>query len=114
MEEASGLDTFLFKMNEIKRKAIKWIREKKKSQKQELAQVEEELSTLSARSHLSSFSDSDQDRLHSLIGKQRLFLIMKEVTWRLKSRALWIQEGDLSTKFFHAFSTQRKNTNAIW
>jgi hypothetical protein len=38
----------------------------------------------------------------------------EEKTWRLKSRAIWIKQGDNNTKFFHQFATYRKNANTIW
>ena len=32
---------------------------------------------------------------------------------RLKSRAIWIKEGDNNTKNFHRYATHRKNLNTI-
>jgi mannosylglycoprotein endo-beta-mannosidase len=44
-----------------------------------------------------------------------LNLLAKEgVTWRLKSRAVWLAKGDSNTKFFHKYANFRKNLNAIW
>ena len=37
----------------------------------------------------------------------------QEYTWCLKSRALWILEGDANTKFFHRYSSFRRNINSI-
>ena len=33
---------------------------------------------------------------------------------RLKSRVLWINEGDANTKFFHTYASTRRNSKAIW
>ncbi|CAA0806634.1 DNAse I-like superfamily protein, partial [Striga hermonthica] len=37
----------------------------------------------------------------------------EEQFWRAKSRALWIQAGDRNTRFFHAFTAQRRKRNSI-
>jgi hypothetical protein len=38
--------------------------------------------------------------------------LMKEVSWRQKSRPLWLREGNKYTEFFHkmAYSNRRKNS----
>ena len=38
----------------------------------------------------------------------------KEETWRLKSRAIWLECGDDNTKFFHAYARGRKVANTVW
>jgi len=35
------------------------------------------------------------------------------MAWRLKSRSLWLWEGDKNTKYFHRCENQRKNKNNI-
>jgi hypothetical protein len=38
----------------------------------------------------------------------------QEATWRLKSREIWLENGDENTKLFHAFAKGRKAANTIW
>lgn len=38
----------------------------------------------------------------------------EESYWRLKSRATWIKQGDINTKFFHKFENARREKNTIW
>ena len=36
------------------------------------------------------------------------------LTWRLKRRVLWIEQGDANTKLFHNFASPKHNNNNIW
>jgi hypothetical protein len=38
----------------------------------------------------------------------------KEVVWRLKSRATWLEKGDENTKFFQAYAKGNNLSNTIW
>jgi hypothetical protein len=38
---------------------------------------------------------------------------MKKTYWRMKSRALWLQDGDKNTAFFHKHTQSRINYNSI-
>lgn len=43
-----------------------------------------------------------------------MILKHEEESWRLKSRATWLSQGDNNTKFFHNYANQRRITNSIW
>jgi hypothetical protein len=40
-------------------------------------------------------------------------ILLEEICWRQKSRALWLQEGDKNSKFFHRLANSHRNANSI-
>lgn len=41
-------------------------------------------------------------------------LKVEEVSWNLKSRALWLEKGDINTKYIHRYANHRRMINSIW
>jgi tRNA nucleotidyltransferase/poly(A) polymerase len=40
--------------------------------------------------------------------------LLDEISWRQKSWALWLQEGDKNTKFFHRLANSNRRHNSIF
>ncbi len=40
-------------------------------------------------------------------------LLLEEISWRQKSRVLWLQEGDKNTRFFHQIANSNRRFNNI-
>jgi hypothetical protein len=40
-------------------------------------------------------------------------ILQEEISWRQKSRVLWLKEGDKCTKFFHRVANSYRRSNSI-
>jgi hypothetical protein len=52
--------------------------------------------------------------LKTLEEESNRLLLAEEELWRQRSRATWIKSGDQNTKYFHHFSSYRRNRKHIW
>ena len=72
-----------------------------------------ELMGLDAREESVGLSKEDQHRRIQLKGDIEHLASLEEISWRQKSRALFVKEGDNNTHFFHRLANSRKNANLI-
>ncbi|KAG6706733.1 hypothetical protein I3842_07G236000 [Carya illinoinensis] len=72
-----------------------------------------ELQQLDEREVDMTSSLEDRTRRLVVLAELEKITLMEEITWRQKSRALWLKEGDRSTKFFHRVANSHRRNNAI-
>ena len=74
-------------------------------------QLECELQLLDEKESESSLSDEERLRRKECKLELEKVAHMKEVSWRQKSRVLWLKEGDNNTKFFHKMANSHQRFN---
>ena len=72
-----------------------------------------ELMDLDAREELLGLSNKEQLRRIQLKGEIEQLASLEEISWRQKSRALYVKEGDNNTRFFHRLANSHRNANHI-
>ena len=58
---------------------------------------------------------SNEEQIHRLHLKGNIEYLasLEEISWRQKSRALFVKEGDNNTQFFHRLANSHRNANQI-
>jgi hypothetical protein len=74
-------------------------------------QLECKLQFLDGKESESSLSDEERLRREECKIELEKVVHMEEVSWRQKSRVLWLKEGDNNTKFFHKMANSHRRYN---
>eukprot|EP00253_Pinus_taeda_P016547 PITA_16547 len=108
------VEGFAQNLNELKRLSKIWAQNKRRRDDQTLREVEIEI--VDFESNLGGLYNSNEhkDRISSQYADRGEILKDSEESWRLRSRAIWMLEGDDNTKFYHKFANGRKAINTIW
>ena len=72
-----------------------------------------ELMGLNAREELVSLSNGEQIRRLQLEGDIEQLASLEETSWKQKSWALYVKEGDNNTRYFHRLANSHRNANHI-
>ncbi|KAG6641064.1 hypothetical protein CIPAW_09G047300 [Carya illinoinensis] len=73
----------------------------------------EELQGLEGEEEARTLSESENTCKSQVVTELKRVLLIEEISWRQKLRALWLKEGDKSTKFFHRVANSHRRNNAI-
>lgn len=77
------------------------------------SQILEDLALLETIAESRLMSQAEKEKLVTLNHELQKLAIAKEVSWRQKSRCLWLKEGDKNTKFFHTIANSNRRNNCI-
>uniref|UniRef100_A0A2N9EHP5 Reverse transcriptase domain-containing protein n=1 Tax=Fagus sylvatica TaxID=28930 RepID=A0A2N9EHP5_FAGSY len=58
-------------------------------------------------------SIEERGRREQLVVGLEKVILMDEISWRQKSRVLWLKEGDKNSSFFHRIANSNRNANTI-
>ncbi|XP_065623458.1 uncharacterized protein LOC136064919 [Quercus suber] len=111
----SGTPSFVFakKLKALKEDIIQWNRSEFGHVGRKKSQFLEALKLLDAKEGefgLSAAESCERVVVRSEIEK---LLSLEEISWRQKSRMLWIKEGDNNTKFFHKVANSHRRFNHL-
>ena len=111
----AGSPSFILaqKLKALKADLKKWNREEFGDLAFRKKNLLSELMGLDAREELVGLSNEEQLHRLQLKGHIEQLASLEEISWRQKSRALFVKEGDNNTKFFHRSANSHRNTNQI-
>uniref|UniRef100_A0A2N9IF49 CCHC-type domain-containing protein n=1 Tax=Fagus sylvatica TaxID=28930 RepID=A0A2N9IF49_FAGSY len=72
-----------------------------------------ELEELDALADLRHLTGEESQKKAQIVADLERTNLLEEISWRQKSRALWLQEGDKNTKFFHRLANSHRRYNSI-
>ena len=110
-----GLPSFILaqKLRALKADLKKWNREEFGDLALRKKILLTELMGLDAREELLGLSGEDQLCHIQLKGEIKQLASLEEISWRQKSRTLYVKEGDNNTRFFQRLANSHKNVNHI-
>jgi len=73
----------------------------------------EELCALDSLEEQRGLTPEEKARKSGVIRDLENSILQEEISWRQKSRALWLKEGDKCTKFFHRVANSNRRCNSI-
>eukprot|EP00253_Pinus_taeda_P016780 PITA_16780 len=105
---------FVRKLTDLKQLTKNWAHQKRIQDNLTLEEAEKVIAEFEESSTGTFPSPEKKVEYTSLISKHSQILKEREESWRLRSRAIWLLEGDANTKYYHKFANGRKIINTIW
>jgi hypothetical protein len=104
----------VWKLKDLKKRTKVWQKDYKTLKNARLRGLELEISFRMQNLMEGTFQSMIDLSLKDLEQERNSLLKEIEEQWCQRSRVIWIQSGDLNTKFFHNFASYRRNHKFIW
>ena len=104
---------FAKKLKALKEDIIQWNRLEFGHVGHKKKQLLEALTLLDAKEGEFGLFDAEACERVVVRSEVENLLSLEEISWRQKSRMLWIKEGDDNTKFFHKVANSRRRFNHL-
>nr|XP_016514265.1 PREDICTED: uncharacterized protein LOC107831058 [Nicotiana tabacum] len=101
------------KLKLLKGDTIRWNKEVFGRVEVKMRELIHELRDLQRGEGARELDESEKARLGEVKSEIIELVIAQETSWRQKSRALWLNEGDSNTKFFHRVAVANRRRNFI-
>eukprot|EP00253_Pinus_taeda_P008242 PITA_08242 len=105
---------FVRKLAELKCLSKHWAHQKRITDDHTLIEAEKAIAAYETSSDGIYTIEGSKEQFNSLITECTQILKCRDESWRLRSRAIWLKEGDANTTFYHKFTNGRKAINSIW
>ncbi len=79
----------------------------------QMKQVTLDLQTLDLEAEHTPLTYEEQIHKDSFLSDLESLVLFFEISWRQKSKALWLKEGDKNTKFLHQIANSHRKANTI-
>ena len=111
----SGTPSFVFakKLKALKEDIVQWNHLEFGHVSRKKSQLLETLKLLDAKEGEFGLSDAETCERAVVRSEVENFLSLEEISWRQKSRMLWIKKGYNNTKFFHKMANSRRRFNHL-
>jgi hypothetical protein len=91
-----------------------WAKNHALKNQKDLREVEKGVKYMFENNEEGIFSEEEYQSLKELEGKKKVLLNKENVEWTLKSKAIWLIEGDNNKKKIHKYANYRRKINTIW
>jgi len=106
--------TFREKIHRLKMITKDWQIRRKRKMGLRLAVIKRQLRDVLESSSFDGMSMEHKAHIFAIEKEKQKILKEEEAVWRLKSRVLWLKQGDRNTKSFNKVANTRRNINSIW